>query len=447
MKNLSKAGLYIVIIALGAALYLSIKLSALYFFVFLVGLVIFFIARSKKESPGNKRFLITLIILIFVSRFFLSLFVFSSRGANLSQDEGLYSKKSLIKSCQMKGMENIELQSFKEYFLDHDMRQLVYGNNGYTYILSRFYFLFGYQIQAARLINVFFNIIAFLFIFYLSRELFNSNVAKISSCIFAFFPSIGLWSVMIGVDMFVLLGIVACMFSLVKVIKKVELKWLLVMIFALLIVASVRKHIMYVLLIIISLAAFSGIFIRLTRKGRLAFLLMGLLVPVMLLRSPVMPFLEKKWEENTKLFLVAQYSFAASDDSGYHIYPLHCYKDGKCSVKDVAKAYTKGMYYVLLSPFPWRIDSKLQLMAYPQTVLWYFMIPFVLYGFYVGFRTKSAATALIFLYSFFVFSLFALVEGNIGALFRHKDMVMPFLIIYFAAGVNKLIGKHEYTSL
>lgn len=446
MEKINKIILSLVIIAGCILLYLSFKLSAFYFFVFLVGLTVCLIAKKSKESPANKRFLITLVILIFVSRFLLSLFVFSARGANLSQDEGLYSKKALIKAYQMKGMGNIENQ-FKEYFLDHDMTPTTYGYNGYTYILSRFYFLFGYQIQAARLINALLNIVAFLFIFYLSRELFNLNVARISSCIFAFSPSITLWSTMIVVDMFVLLGIVACMFSLVKVIKKVELKWLLLMILAVFMVGSVRKYIMAILVIVILVAIFFKTFTHMTRKGKLVIFLTGLLFFIMLLRLPIAPFLETKWEETIKLVLQRQGGMAQADDSGYYIYPTYCYRDQKCSLIDVSKAYTRGMYYVLLSPFPWRVDSELQLMAYPQAVLWYFMIPFILYGFYLGLKINRFATTLIFLYSFFVFSLFALVEGNIGALFRHKDMVMPFLIIYFGAGINKLIGRHEYTSL
>ncbi len=423
-------------------LYLSLKLSALYFFVFLTGLVVYLIGKKSKESPANKKFLITLVILIFVSRFILSLFVFHARGANLMQDEGLYSKKSLVIAYQMKGVEDAENQ-FMEYFLDRDMRPSTYGLNGYSYILSRFYFFFGYQIQAARLINVFLNIIMFLLIFYLARELFDSNVARISSCVFAFFPSIMFWSVAIGVDMFVLLGITACMFSLVKIMKKAGPKWILMMIVSLLMVASVRSYIAQLLFTAFLTAVFLKKFTRMRLKGKLIILITGFSLFAVLLHSPAMPFLEKKWEERMTVFLRRQKNLAQIDDSGYYIYPPRCYREETCGPIDLARAYGRGMYYAVFSPFPWRVDSKLQLMAYPQVMVWYLMIPFILYGFYAGFKINRFETTFIFLYSFFIFSLFALLEGNMGALFRHRDMVTPFLIIYFAGGINKLTGNRE----
>jgi len=446
MKTANKIFIYLIIIAGCALLYLSLKLSALYFFIFLACFIIYIIAKKSRETPANKRFLITTVILIFVSRFILSLFVFSARGCDLSQDEGLYSKRALIKAYQMNGAREVE-KGFREYFLDCDMRESGYGYNAYTYLLSGFYFLFGYQIQAARMINVFLNIISFLFIFYLSRNLFNSNTARISSFIFAIFPSITLWSAMIGIDTFMFLGIIAYIFSLIKLIRKVELKWLLIMIISFLMIASIRRYIMVILLTVTLVTAFLKIFTRMTQKGKTAIFLTGLLLFIMLLRLPVAPFLRIKWEEAMEVILRRQAGLAVIDDSGYYLYPAHCYAEQKCSLTDIAGAYVKGMRYVLLSPFPWKIESKLQFLAYPQVVLWYFMMPFVVYGFYVGFKTNRFATIIILLYSFFVFSLFALVAGNVGALFRHKDMVMPFLIIYFGAGLNRLIGKDEYTSL
>jgi hypothetical protein len=443
MRKINKILLYPAVIAGCILLYLSFKLNALYFFIFLGGSIIYLIAKKSAESAADKRFFITMIILIFVSRFLLSLFIFNARGARLSQDEGLYSKKALIKVCNLKGMNDVE-KAFSAYFVDYDMTQKDYGYNGYTYLLTAFYYLFGYQIQAARLINVIISIITFLFIFYLAREIFSLRVARIASLMFAFLPSLVLWSVMIGTDSIAILGISAYIFSLVKMRKRPRGKWIFGLVVSCFIIASVRQHIALLLIVVTFFTLIVKIFLRFTKKSKLAVLLLLLFLGIIILSSPFRVPAKEKLDYLLRNLLIFQRAAAIADDSGYFIYPLHYYQVASgvrpldYRFKDFFKAYVKGMGYVIFSPFPWKVESSLQFIAYPQVILWYFMLPFIACGFYVGFGANRSATALIFLYTFFIFSFFAFIEGNVGALFRHRDMVMPFLMIYFAGGINKL---------
>ncbi|NQT23522.1 MAG: glycosyltransferase family 39 protein, partial [Candidatus Omnitrophica bacterium] len=376
MKKTNKIIISSAIIAGCILLYLSFKLSALYFFVFLVGLAVYLIAKKSKESPANKRFLMTLVILIFFSRFLLSLFVFSARGSNLSQDEGLYSKKALIKVCNIKGVKNAE-KPFSAYFVDYDMTQKKYGYNGYTYLLALFYYVFGYQIQAARLINVILNIVTFLLIFYLAKEIFCSRVAKIASLMFAFFPSVALWSVMIGTDTTTFLGISAYIFSMINMLKRPKLKWLIALIVSYFIVFSVKQHIAFLLIGVTFFTLTVHIFLRLTKKGKLAVLLLLLFLGIITLRSPFMIPAKEKLDYSLRNLITFQHSAAIEDDSGYLIYPMHFYQTTynvppvDYGFKDFFKAYVRGMGYAIFSPFPWKIESNLQFMAYPQVVLWY----------------------------------------------------------------------------
>ena len=39
---------------------------------------------------------------------------------------------------------------------------------------------------------------------------------------------------------------------------------------------------------------------------------------------------------------------------------------------------------------------------------------------------------------FFTLSLYALVEGNIGTLFRHRDVATFFLLMFTAIGIDRL---------
>lgn len=436
MEKPNKVILYLVCIFACVALYVGIKLNALYFILLLTALPVIFILKNKNER--DKGFLVTIIVLIFISRLFLSLVVMNARGPDLSQDEGLFSKKALLEVYENRKGEKLG-KHFEHYFGDRDMVIRYYGYNLYTYTLATFYRIFGYQIQAARFINTFFNVLVFLLFFYLARELFGRNTARIASSIFSFLPSMALWSVMIGVDMVMLLALIAYMFSLVKLFDKKKIRWVIVMAMALYIMGAIRPHIRDALVIITVSGVFIKIWEKLTVKGKVvAGGALGIIF-IAFMNSPLLPLASAKFRTFLDLLVEWQRAFAVTDDAGYLIYPAHCYQGVSCSLLDFAGAYAKGMYYAFFSPFPWQVESKLQLMAYPQQVMWYFMAPFIIYGLYLGIQKNRIFTIMIMLYTFLIFSILAVVQGNIGALFRHKDMVAPFLLIYFAVAVDKIL--------
>ena len=432
MRNINKFAVYLCVILGAVMLSLFFKLNALYLFFILVGAIVYFLYRNKKEKSRN--FLIALILLVVISRLVLSLFVLNARKGELAQDEGLYSKKALLKVYELKGISNSN-ELFDKFFNDYDMLDRSYGYNGYTYALTAFYYIFGYQTQGARLINIFFNILTLLLIFYLARELFGEAAARMSSVIFAFFPSIMIWSVMLGVDTLIIFGVTLYMISLMKLLGEIRLKWAALLAFSILIVMSAREYLAPVLAAGICFSFLYKFFVFIKPSKRSVITGLVFLMIVFALFAPFRHPISEKFSDAMRVLIDQQRGFAWIDDSGYLIYPAHCYVDLRCGFMDIVTAYAKGAGYVLFSPFPWRIDSKLQLMAYPQVVFWYFMIPFVIYGIYTGFRRKSLVIMPMLLYVFFTFSVLALGEGNVGALFRHKDMVMPFMIICFSGGL------------
>ena len=439
MRKISKPALYLAIIAGAAAVYLFPKLNALYAFIFLIALTVFIIARNKEEK--DRAFLITIVLLMFISRFLVSLFVMDARGAELWQDEGLYSKKALMEACKMKGAQDLE-PLFRDYFDDSDMMSNQYGYNIYTHILAGFYYLFGYQIQAARMINIFLSIIIFLLLFNMAKELFDSRAAKLSSAIYAFFPSTLLWSVMLSVDMTAFLCILAYFYSLIRMMKRFEFKWPCVMAMALLALYSIRPYIVVILLSLAALIPVCRFCVWFVKKARIASLALAFLLIFIVSNPLFMSLGENKIQEKIQLMAQRQRNFAIADDAGYLVYPKDCYQGGRCGAFDFFKSYAKGMSYAVFSPFPWQIESKQQLMAYPQIIFLYLILPFIIYGFYAGYKKNRPAASSILAYSFIMFSIFALVEGNIGAVFRHRDMVTPFFLIYFAGGVYGLLHRY-----
>lgn len=433
MKAMRKALLYIAIILSCAAIYLFVKLNALFLFALLVGLLIVYI--KKHAGRTDVKFLIAVIACMAITRFFLANLVMEARGGRLTQDEGLYSTKAVVKTYESAGIPDFEKKIAGFFDDDGDILNKDYGYNVYTYLLTGFYYIFGYQIQAARFINVFLNIMVFLFMFYTAKELFGPKVAKVSSAVFAFFPSTTLWSVSIGIDTLALLCVSAYLFSLISAITKFSLKWVAAMAVLYFMLDPFRGFAASALLFVTIFGFLWVLFERMTKRARILAGLVCILLALCFILTPLASIAADKLNKGIHVIINRQSAFATVDDGGYLTFPAHCYRDFTCGFTDLSAAYTKGMTYVLFSPFPWDIGSKLQLMAYPQVILWYCMLPFIAYGFYLGYKKSRLPALVMFLYCFLVFSTLALAEGNVGSLFRHKDMAVPFTLIYFAAGI------------
>jgi hypothetical protein len=105
-------------------------------------------------------------------------------------------------------------------------------------------------------------------------------------------------------------------------------------------------------------------------------------------------------------------------------------------------SYVLGMGYVIFSPFPWAVNTALQLQAYPQTIFMYLLLPFIVMGIFLSVKYKSRDMFPILTFYFIVLSLLALTEGSIGGLFRHRDWVMPITLMFGALGILRLFRPH-----
>ncbi len=119
------------------------------------------------------------------------------------------------------------------------------------------------------------------------------------------------------------------------------------------------------------------------------------------------------------------------------------YHSKNISYIDFTEGFFKGWFYFLLTPFPWKIYTKLLIMSYPQVILWYLFVPFVVIGMITAFRYKWRETFIIFAYIIILGSIVVTHSGNIGTVFRHRDMLTPFFLIFGSLGLIKIFGQLE----
>lgn len=88
----------------------------------------------------------------------------------------------------------------------------------------------------------------------------------------------------------------------------------------------------------------------------------------------------------------------------------------------------KGVAYVLFAPFPWVATRALDVLPMPEMLLWYLALAGAILT-AVRYRTSWRSLTPFVLFISGILLILALAEGNVGTLYRHRAMVIPFVLI------------------
>lgn len=323
-----------------------------------------------------------------------------------------------------------------------------YGVNPFTYILAAYYRLFSPYYFGSKLINCLIGSVSPLVVFFLGKKIFSSSVARVAFILSAFYPSMIGWSICNLKDPFIIFLIVACVYLIVTTFDETKqrlLKLAAIPFLLWLIKDSQILNFYAVIGALIFFALYKGLK-HTARKTRYTIVIVLSAVVLMFAGYMVVkPLLLKQ----INVIMNKNMQLAMSGNSNYQIYSAEFaagVKSGSLNIKHFAGAYLKGVSYFLLSPFPWRISSPGQLMAYPQNVLWYFLLFFSIFGFAGNPKPSIDKTVFIIFFILIGVSLWSLSEANIGAAFRHRDYFSPLVFIYSSAGIIRLFCDREKPS-
>lgn len=320
-----------------------------------------------------------------------------------------------------------------------------YGYSGFTYLLGTVYYFFGPLKFSPRILNCLMGVGAGIIIYFIVKNIFGKKTAKLSALLTVFTPSLFLWSITFLKDIsFIFIGCII-LWSFLRFQKTKRAVCLFILFSAILAQYTIRPS--------LSIPLIMGTFIlsyflvsRISWKKKIIISLCLLIL--------IMPLLNKIDFKNLvarQLTKILQYSrgIVATGGSIYKIFDDKYYRGGdlagsnSISYFDFLKGYFKGWFYLLLAPFPWKIYTQLLLMSYPQAILWYSLIPFVFVGMATALRYKWRETFIIFVYIIIIGSIVATHSGNIGTVFRHRDMLTPLFLIFASVGFMKIFGQLE----
>lgn len=102
-----------------------------------------------------------------------------------------------------------------------------------------------------------------------------------------------------------------------------------------------------------------------------------------------------------------------------------------------------GLAYFLLAPFPWALESFLQAITLPETLIWWALVPFGLWGFLLALRRDAGRFTVPVSILVVVTFAYSLVESNVGTAYRHRGQILPLALIFCALGLQEFVSRRR----
>lgn len=388
----------------------------------------FVLVLCNQKDPQDHIFLLNIFILAFLYRIIVAFlfynFVFVLQGRGLSGDSWPYSENGYrILQMWLSGIHDVKYISY--YILQQENISLSGALGTYDFWNALVYFFTGKSPLSLVFINCLAGSLIIVFIYAITKQLFSRKAAVFAAILTAFWPSTFLWSIQNLKEPITIFLI--CF--LVWVILQIRNRFRFYLIVLAIVLAVTLKEFREVAFVVLLLALLLSIFPN-SRSGCLALLSCGIII-----------FL---FRHKLKLFLP---QFSQGDLFLDWLYRLRGYRASGGSAFLVNFDFTTGPKFIIfmpiallvawLAPFPWQLGSLMQISAVPEMIVFYLCIPCMFYGIKFILKNKFKEGFVILLYISIMSLVLALIEGNIGTLFRHRAMILPFCFILIAAGLER----------
>lgn len=302
---------------------------------------------------------------------------------------------------------------------------------GYYYIVAALYFPFGRIPLLPKLLNAWIGSLAVLELFRVTRFIGGSETAALRAARFmAFFPSLVLWSSLMIRDVWVqwlLLRLAREMAELKgrmipsRIISAAVLIWGLTLFRSYLLYAAVGPFVLSFLIgqtkdivrnvVVGSMLALGLVYFGAQSSGGIEKIQTFDLVELQRLRA---------WSSSA---VAAESGFASDADVST--------LGGALSLLPI------GLTYFFFAPFPWQLGSIRQSLAIPEALFFYTLVPGIITGILFLFRRRMADSIGVLLVTMTVTFGYAIGQGNVGTLYRHKAQVIGFYYAFAAIGAEQ----------
>jgi len=416
---------YILILGIIVALYITLfPIEAIFPVVFiLAGLLIGILLIGN-----NNKFLVSLFLIMFSLKIIVSLFLYNFvyiyNGTGLMGDAWCYSESGYsVLQLWLSGIRNVQ------EITTNMMKISISGNLGnYDFWNAIVYYYTGKSPLSVIFINCLASSVTVIFIYYITKRLYNEKAAKISAILTAFWPSLFTWSIQNLKEPLSIFLITVLIWAVLQLKERFRFYLLFIIILSSLALKELRIasfFMFYAVIFPLSLILF------LWKKNRVLFIFL------ILLAGTGLAVAISNYLNNRSLLEYINY-----------IRTVRAYGN-TAFLPDLDITNPEKLMFFMpvallvswLAPFPWQIGSMSQITAIPEMLLYYSLLPAMFIGWRFVMRYKIEENGLIIIYIAIMMLALAFIEGNIGTLFRHRAMVLPFMFILVGIGLDKMKFK------
>ncbi len=310
---------------------------------------------------------------------------------------------------------------------------------GMVYLVGAVYSLLGRNMLAVQLMNSVLGAVTAVLIFLCAHHVFKSErVARVAAIAVAFYPSLVLWSSQGLKDGPIVFCLALSILATLKLGEKLSLRYVAVLVCALLALLSLRFYVFYMLC-----AAIAGAFVigmqavTATSFARQlgAVLLVGLALTYFGVTRSAGVQLERYG--NLDRLQRSRLDMAKRADSGF---------GREVDVSTTAGALSTiptGMLYLLFAPFPWQVGSLRQSITLPEMVVWWASFPMLILGLWFAIRYRLRVISPILLFTIMLTISYSVFQGNVGTAYRQRAQLLVFYFIFVAVGFVLIKEKRE----
>ena len=410
---------------------------------FLTGIFLISLIQKEKEESA---FLIPMFIFAFLARIIMSVLVYTfnlvSIGTGLWGDGWCYSEDGYkILQLWLGG-----IRDFSE-IARIAAGISISGTVGNCDFWNAFvYFFTGKSPLSLIFINAAASSLTIIFVYYIAKQIYSKKAAMWASILTAFWPSLFLWSISNLKEPITILLLTVLIWATLRL--KRQFRFYLVFLIA---ASGFALKEFRTIVIVVYVAAF---FVSLlaagykTQKKGLLFLALLIIISGFILTE----FIGFHWMDvfrsgdslkfyNIKASSVLEFMHKART---YRAYGGSAFLVGWDFMNPFVLVFFTplALFVAFLAPFPWQLGSAIQVMAMPEMIIYYLLVPLMISGskFILCHRTEGI---IMVAYVFIMFFALAFLEGNIGTLFRHRAIILPFCFILVAVGLDRYQLRHD----
>jgi hypothetical protein len=276
-----------------------------------------------------------------------------------------------------------------------------------------------------RVVNAFAGSLAAAFTAASARQVFDARASRAAGLCVALFPSAVVWTSLNLREGWALAGVSILVFVLVRQVHRRMVSLMPLFLVGLLTVAMARAW----TLLVLAAGVMAGLLWRSFRRPLRAVagtLLIGIGVTLLVLTGAAAPELTRLSTSDVATIRQSTTHGGSAFEGGLD----------PSSPGELVQTAPRAIAYVLFGPFPWQTQGTRQALALPEVLLWYAALLYAYRGMRAAVSTKpDMAWPLVGAICSLLIA-FAVVEGNLGLLYRHRLHAFVILAVFVGGGLS-----------